>query len=26
VVLRAESLADLLGRQFRAMVSNGNAP
>jgi len=26
VVLRSESLADLLGRQFRAMVSNGNAP
>ena len=26
VVLRSESLADLLGRQFRAMFSNGNAP
>jgi hypothetical protein len=26
VVLRSESLADLLGRQFRAMLSNGNAP
>jgi hypothetical protein len=26
VVLRSEPLADLLGRQFRAMVSNGNAP
>ena len=25
VVLRSESLADLLGRQFRAMFSNGNA-
>jgi hypothetical protein len=26
VVLRSESLADLLGRQFRAMLSNGSAP
>jgi hypothetical protein len=26
VVLRSESLADLLGRQFQAMLSNGNAP
>ena len=26
VVMRSESLADLLGRQFRAMLSNGNAP
>jgi hypothetical protein len=26
VMLRSESLADLLGRQFRAMFSNGNAP
>jgi hypothetical protein len=26
VVLRSESLADLLGHQFRAMLSNGNAP
>jgi hypothetical protein len=26
VMLRSESLADLLGRQFRAMFSNGSAP
>jgi hypothetical protein len=26
VVLRSESLADLLGRQFHAMLSNGSAP
>jgi hypothetical protein len=26
VTLRSESLADLLGRQFRAMFSNGSAP
>lgn len=26
VVLRSESLADLLGRQFRAMLSNGTSP
>jgi hypothetical protein len=26
VVMRSESLADLLGRQFQAMLSNGNAP
>jgi hypothetical protein len=26
VMLRSESLADLLGRQFQAMLSNGNTP
>jgi hypothetical protein len=26
VVLRSESLADLLGRQFRAMLTNGSSP
>ncbi len=26
VVMRSESLADLLGRQFQAMLSNGSAP